>query len=183
MLTWTLRQVFKVDVFLFFPETQSGMVSLETTIIPACTWCVQWTSVNGTNEKQTPHHWNVSVELFDNSTAPPCGQASALHQKSNKLPNHQIFLALNKTLFLILAFISSYTIKQKLFSYPQRHSWWWGNRNRCGNPFSGYLCVLKWQTQKPSTADEQDLRVTRKKRIKQREKQNEITNVKAKWPQ
>lgn len=42
------------------------------------------------------------------------------------------------------------------------------------------LCVLKWQTQKPSTADEQDLRVTRKKRIKEREKQNEITNVKAK---
>lgn len=51
------------------------------------------------------------------------------------------FLALNKTLFLILAFISSYTIKQKLFSYPQRQSWWWGNMNRCGNPFSGYLCV------------------------------------------
>lgn len=42
------------------------------------------------------------------------------------------------------------------------------------------LCVLKWQTQKPSTVDEQDLRVTRKKRIKEREKQNEITNVKAK---
>lgn len=74
------------------------------------------------------------------------------------------FLALNKTLFLILAFISSYTIKQKLFSYPQRHPWWWGNMNRCGNLFSGYLCVLKWQTQKPSTADEQDLRVTRKKK-------------------
>lgn len=163
MLTWTLRQVFKVDVFFIFPWNTVRDGFLRNHHHPSL-HVMRSVDICKRHERETN---STSLKCFCwaiwqlNSAAVWPSECTASEIKQTSKPPD--FLALNKTLFLILAFISSYTIKQKLFSYPQRHSWWWGNMNRCGNPFSGYLCVLKWQTQKPSTADEQDLRVTRKK--------------------